>query len=183
QGDCREVAGPAGVGVGPATSGAGGRVSGRAHVAGQADGARRPEEETLMRRSVSRREFLKTTAGSVAAAGVMTRSRPASAATELVIVGWGGAHEESLKKAVYDPFTAATGIKIKQVSATNQLALLKAQVQNNNPEWDVIQPGSAWLWRGAQDGLYEKLDSGVVSPAGRYAPGPPPSRPRLGRHG
>jgi len=63
----------------------------------------------------------------------MGHSRPAAAAGELVIVGWGGAHEESLKKAVYDPFTAATGIKIKQVSATNQLALLKAQVQNNQP--------------------------------------------------
>ena len=145
-------------------------MNGRALVAGQAGGVRPPGKESGMRRRVSRREFLKTTAGSVAAAGVMRHGRPASAASELVIVGWGGAHEESLKKAVYDPFTAATGIKIKQVSATNQLALLKAQVQNNNPEWDVIQPGSAWLWRGAQDGLYEKLDSGVVNRAEMYAP-------------
>ena len=97
-----------------------------------------------MASNVSRRDFLKTTAGSLATAGVLARSRPAAAAGELVIVGWGGAHEESLKKAVYDPFTAATGIKIKQVSATNQLALLKAQVQNNSPEWDIVQPGSAW---------------------------------------
>src|SRR5439155_74615 len=74
------------------------------------------------------------------------------------------------QKAVYDPFTAATGIKIKQVSATNQLALLKAQVQNNSPEWDIIQPGSAWLWRGAQDGLYEKLDAGVVNRTEMYGP-------------
>jgi len=44
------------------------------------------------------------------------------------------------------------------VSATNQLAMLKAQVEANNPEWDIIQPGSAWLFRGAQEGLYEKID-------------------------
>ena len=94
---------------------------------------------------VSRRDFLKTTTGSLVMTGVMGRTRPAAAADELVIVGWGGAHEESLKKAVYDPFTAATGIQIKQVSATNQLAMLKAQVQSNNAEWDIIQPGSAWL--------------------------------------
>jgi len=119
---------------------------------------------------VSRRKFLKTTTGALVTAGAMARTRPAAAAGELVIVGWGGAHEESLKKAVYDPFTAATGIKIKQVSATNQLALLKAQVQNNSPEWDIIQPGSAWLWRGAQDGLYEKLDAGVVNHTEMYGP-------------
>src|SRR5437899_2212622 len=99
---------------------------------------------------VSRREFLKTTTGALVTAGAMARTRPAAAAGELVIVGWGGAHEESLKKAVYDPFTAATGIKIKQVSATNQLALLKAQVQNNSPEWDIIKPQLTWWQSGAQ---------------------------------
>jgi len=122
-----------------------------------------------MSRYLSRRTFLKASAQSLAVAG-MARALPAAAAGELVIVGWGGTHEDSLKKAVYEPFTAATGTKIKQVSATNQLALLKAQVQNDNPEWDIIQPGSAWLWRGAQDGLYEKLDPGVVKPGEMYDP-------------
>src|SRR5215472_7540616 len=118
---------------------------------------------------VSRRRFLTLTAASLS--GALVRPVPGRAqAPELVVVGWGGAHEESLKKAVYDPFTAATGIRIKQTSATNQLALLKAQVQNNNAEWDVVQPGSSWLWRGAKDGLYEKLDSGVVNRAEMYAP-------------
>src|SRR5262245_65592593 len=118
---------------------------------------------------VSRRRLLTLTAASLGVA--LARPVPGRAqAPELVVVGWGGAHEESLKKAVYDPFTAATGIKIKQVSATNQLAMLKAQVQNNNPEWDIIQPGSAWLWRGAQDGLYEKIDAGMVNGGVDYVP-------------
>jgi len=122
-----------------------------------------------MSKHLSRRHFLKASAQSLAVAGV-ARALPAAAAGELTIVGWGGAHEESLKKAVYDPFTAATGIKIKQVSATNQLAMLKAQVQNDNPEWDIVQPGSAWLWRGAQEGLYEKLDPGLVKRSEMYEP-------------
>jgi spermidine/putrescine-binding protein len=80
---------------------------------------------------VSRRLFLKGTLVSLATGGlVVSGRRGAAAAGDLVIVGWGGAHEESLKKAVYEPFTAATGIGVKQVSATNQLAMLKAQVQN-----------------------------------------------------
>jgi putative spermidine/putrescine transport system substrate-binding protein len=120
---------------------------------------------------VSRRRFLGGTLASFAATGVAGHRRPAGAAAgELVIVGWGGAHEESLKKAVYDPFTAATGIRIKQVSATNQLAMLKAQVQNQNPEWDIIQPGSAWLYRGTQEGLYEKVDLAGVPRADMYPP-------------
>jgi putative spermidine/putrescine transport system substrate-binding protein len=118
-------------------------------------------------RHVSRRRFLTLTAASLG--GALARPVPGRAqAPELVVVGWGGAHEESLKKAVYDPFTAATGIRIKQTSATNQLALLKAQVQNNNAEWDVVQPGSSWLWRGAKDDLYEKVDYGVVQKTDLY---------------
>ena len=123
-----------------------------------------------MSTSASRRNFLKTSVAALGVAAGLWRPRGVAAADELVVVGWGGAHEESLKKTVYDPFTAATGIQIKQVSATNQLAMLKAQVQSNNPEWDIIQPGSAWLWRGAADGLYEKLDAGVVKAADMYAP-------------
>ena len=120
---------------------------------------------------VSRREFLKAAVVSAASAGVAVRARRGEAAAgELVVVGWGGAHEESLKKATYEPFTAATGIRIKQVSATNQLAMLKAQVENNNPEWDIIQPGSAWLYRGAQEGLYEKVDYGAVERGDMYPP-------------
>src|SRR6476620_2477099 len=117
---------------------------------------------------VSRRNFLKTTVAALGVAGGHGCTRGAAAAEELVIVGWGGAHEESLKKAVYDPFTAATGIRIKQTSATNQLAMLKAQVQNNSPEWDGVQPGSPWLWRGAKDDLYEKVDYGVVQKTDLY---------------
>ncbi len=119
---------------------------------------------------ISRRAFLAIGSASVGVAAFGIGGRRADAAGELVVVGWGGTHEESLKKAVYEPFTAATGIRIKQVSATNQLALLKAQVQNKNPEWDVVQPGSAWLYRGAADGLYEKIDYGIVDKTDLYAP-------------
>lgn len=118
---------------------------------------------------VSRRQFTTAALGSLAAVATV-RGRARAAQDELVIVGWGGTHEESLKKAVYDPFTAETGIRIKQVSATNQLPMLKAQVQANNPEWDIIQPGSLWVQRGAKEGLYEKIDFGVVDRGQLYAP-------------
>lgn len=125
----------------------------------------------MKRHRVTRREFTKLAGGAVAAAGIGIRSgRARAAAPEIVVVGWGGAHEESFKKAMYDPFTAETGIRIKQMSNTNQLALLKAQVESNNPEWDVVQPGSLWIYRGAKEGLYEKIDYSVVDSSQLYKP-------------
>ena len=83
-----------------------------------------------MIRTRGRRQFTKLTlGGSAAAFALAALPRRGAAAGELTITGWGGAHEESLKKAVYEPFTAATGIRIKSVSVTNHLAGLKAQVQ------------------------------------------------------
>ena len=122
-----------------------------------------------MTTKLSRRHFAKLAVGGTATAFSMGVSpRRGAAAGELTIVGWGGAHEESLKKAVYEPFTAATGIRIKSVSVTNQLAGLKAQVQANNPEWDIIQPASLWVARGTKEGLYEKIDYGQVDTSSLY---------------
>jgi len=122
-----------------------------------------------MTTKLSRRQFTKRMlAGSAAAFATVARPRAGAAAGELTIIGWGGAHEESLKKAVYEPFTAATGIRIKSISVTNQLAGLKAQVQANNPEWDIIQPASLWVARGAKEGLYEKIDYGQIDTSALY---------------
>jgi putative spermidine/putrescine transport system substrate-binding protein len=122
-----------------------------------------------MTRKLDRRQFTRLALGGTAAAfTVTTLPRTGAAAGELTIIGWGGAHEDSLKKAVYEPFSAATGIRIKSVSVTNQLAGLKAQVQANNPEWDIIQPASLWVARGAKEGLYEKIDYSGIDTSALY---------------
>ena len=119
---------------------------------------------------LTRRQFTKLTLGAGAATFAVSGRTPRAGAQagELTIVGWGGTHEDSLKKAVYEPFTAATGIRIKSVSVTNQLAGLKAQVQANNPEWDIIQPASLWVARGTKEGLFEKIDYGMVDASPLY---------------
>jgi putative spermidine/putrescine transport system permease protein len=76
---------------------------------------RRMKGDTMDARHVSRRRFLTLTAASLGAA--LARPVPGRAGAG-ARHRWLGAHEESLKKAVYDPFTAATGIRIKQTSAT-----------------------------------------------------------------
>jgi len=114
---------------------------------------------------MTRRDFLKTTAGATggAAAFGVVRSRATAADNELVVLGWGGHYEEAMNRAWYEPFTKATGIRIRQVSATGQtFSLLKAQVENNNPEYDVCAFTEGWVLRGARQKLLAPIDYNIV---------------------
>ncbi len=52
-----------------------------------------------------------TVLGALAVAGVLVASG-AKAEDTLTVVSWGGAYQESQRKAYYEPFMAATGVKI-----------------------------------------------------------------------
>src|SRR5688500_6364089 len=60
---------------------------------------------------------------------------------EVVIAGATGAFGALIKKTFYDPFTAATGIKVTSVAAGQgeRLAKLQAQyVSGGNKDWDIV---------------------------------------------
>ncbi|TIN32507.1 MAG: extracellular solute-binding protein [Mesorhizobium sp.] len=59
--------------------------------------------------------------------------------TEVVVAGGTGAYEESVKKFIYDPFTAETGIRVVSTGGSygEKLARIKAMTQVGNMEWDV----------------------------------------------
>jgi putative spermidine/putrescine transport system substrate-binding protein len=83
---------------------------------------------------------------------------------ELVIAGYGGLYEEASKAAFYDPFTKATGVRIRQVSPGYQMyAQLRLQVQNNNPEVDIYNLGSELMLRAGKEGLLAPIDLNVVN--------------------
>ncbi|TKV71676.1 ABC transporter substrate-binding protein [Bradyrhizobium elkanii] len=56
----------------------------------------------------------------------------------LVVVSGGGSYEEAFRKAVIDPFQRETSIKVTYVSPADE-AKLKAQVDSNNVQWDVVE--------------------------------------------
>ena len=92
-----------------------------------------------MRTTVTRRRFVATTAAGVALTAlpaVATRAR-AQGKNELVFVGFGGTYQEGQTKALFEPFTKETGIKVVQTTGVD-LAKLRAQVQSKNVEWDLI---------------------------------------------
>ncbi|MER9852037.1 ABC transporter substrate-binding protein [Mesorhizobium sp. M0106] len=59
----------------------------------------------------------------------------------LVVVSGGGSYEESIRKAIIDPFQQETGIKVTYVSPEDD-AKLKVQVDSNNVQWDVVEVSS-----------------------------------------
>src|ERR1700679_3367526 len=59
---------------------------------------------------------------------------------EVIIAGARGAFGKTVKRTFYDPFTAATGIKVVPVAVSQRerLAKLQAQFASGNKEWDMI---------------------------------------------
>jgi putative spermidine/putrescine transport system substrate-binding protein len=106
-------------------------------------------------RQITRRAVLGTTVAALAVPHV-ARSNPSS----IVVASSGGAIEEGFTVAYYKPFTAKTGIEI--ISAVNSYSKLKAMVEANAVEWDVMQIDSAPAATNARLGLLEQLDHGVI---------------------
>ncbi|QRM56151.1 extracellular solute-binding protein [Sinorhizobium sp. BG8] len=87
--------------------------------------------------------------------------RRASAEENVLYVNtWGGDWEASVKKFLFDPFTADTGIEIRTVSPIS-FAKLAAQKTTGVYEFDVTTLGVADVARANAAGLLEALDGKV----------------------
>jgi putative spermidine/putrescine transport system substrate-binding protein len=84
-----------------------------------------------------------------------------AAAKSIVVADTGGAFEAAMDAALFKPFTAKTGIEV--VKTVNVYAKLKAMVEANAVEWDVVQLDSTAAANFAHQGLLEKLDYGVIN--------------------
>ncbi|BAB52579.1 ABC transporter substrate-binding protein [Mesorhizobium japonicum] len=56
----------------------------------------------------------------------------------LVVVSGGGSYEDAIRKAIIEPFQKETGISVTYVTPASE-AKLKAQVDSNNVQWDVME--------------------------------------------
>lgn len=94
--------------------------------------------------------------GSAAQAAECT-DKPAS----IVVNGSGGAVAEAMRKAYFDPFTAAYGIEVITTSPTD-FGKLRAMVESGNVEWTATEIDVEVAELAAQEGLLELLDTGVI---------------------
>jgi putative spermidine/putrescine transport system substrate-binding protein len=106
---------------------------------------------------LSRRTFLAGAASvAAAAAGPFVWIPRAGAAGKVVIRTIGGSYEEANVKAIFEPFTKATGVEVVKVPAT--LGKLLAMFESGNIELDVVDAGELGVLSLSQKGALEKIN-------------------------
>ena len=82
---------------------------------------------------------------------------------ELVIVSYGGSYQDAQRKAFFEPFERQYGVEIRDISYSGDLAEIEAMMASGNVHWDIIAIESSLLHHGAREGLFERINSGIVS--------------------
>ena len=90
---------------------------------------------------------------------------------QLTIVSWGGAYQDSQRKAYYEPYMAATGAKIVEEEYDGELGKIKAMVEAKQVTWDVVDVDLAHALAGCDEGLLEKLDYSKILDKSKFLPG------------
>ena len=102
-------------------------------------------------------------------AAAVARPRPAAAAGRVVYATWGGSWEQAIRKAWFEPFTKKTGTSVVSVTGPDY-GKIRAMVQANRTEWDVVEVNPDFQWIGQREGLLEPLDFRVIDRS-RIMPG------------
>lgn len=87
------------------------------------------------------------------------------AAQDLTVTSFGGAYGAAQKEHMIDPFVAATGTNILFEDYGGGIAEMKAQVEADNIQWDVVDIEVIDLERACAEGYLEVIDQSVL-PAG-----------------
>ena len=84
---------------------------------------------------------------------------------KLVVVSWGGAYTKSQVEAYHKPWEARTGATVNSIDYSGGIAQIKAQVDANDVNWDVVDMEIADAQRDCDEGLLEKIDAGLLPAA------------------
>ena len=83
---------------------------------------------------------------------------PALAADSLTVVSWGGAYQDSVRKAFFEPFMKDSGDKIVEEEFNGEIAKIRAMVESGNVTWDVVENDSQTTMASCAEGIVEKID-------------------------
>jgi putative spermidine/putrescine transport system substrate-binding protein len=115
-----------------------------------------PSNMSAKTRHVSRRAVLAGLAGGATAVLGSPAVRAQASAGQVVVRGLGGAYQTAMEKAIYTPFTEATGIKVVTQPAT--AAQVRAMVEAKRVQIDVVDLGSTGQLALQKVGALEPLD-------------------------
>jgi putative spermidine/putrescine transport system substrate-binding protein len=85
-------------------------------------------------------------------------SLPVLAAEPITVVSWGGAYQDSVRKAFFEPFMKETGGKVVEEEFNGEIAKVRAMVESGNVTWDVVENDSQTTMASCAEGIVEKID-------------------------
>ncbi|SAK87766.1 spermidine/putrescine ABC transporter periplasmic spermidine/putrescine-binding protein [Caballeronia hypogeia] len=97
-------------------------------------------------------------------AGLLLLPGFAFAQQSITVTSWGGAIAAAQQKAMQDPFTAKTGIKVIPEDYDGGLAEIQSQVKTGNVKWDVVNVEAFDALKGCDEGLFEKIGFSKLPP-------------------
>lgn len=81
---------------------------------------------------------------------------------EVRVAGYGGTMQEAQRKAIYEPFERASGIKVRDFAGADW-SKVKAMVETGNVEWDLVHLARTSIMNLMKTGDYfEKIDYSLV---------------------
>jgi putative spermidine/putrescine transport system substrate-binding protein len=93
-----------------------------------------------------------------------------ASAADLTVVSWGGSLQDGQRAVFFQPFQAASGIKIVDEPWDGGVGVLRAKIQGGNATWDVVEVESEELALGCEEGLFERLDYKRIGGESAYMP-------------
>ncbi|MCY3599804.1 MAG: ABC transporter substrate-binding protein [Gemmatimonadetes bacterium] len=85
-------------------------------------------------------------------------------AQSITAVSYGGSYQKASTEAWFEPFTAATGIRVGVEDFTGGLAQIRAQVEVGNVYWDVVDLNASDVTLACDEGLLEYIDAETLPP-------------------
>lgn len=98
-------------------------------------------------------------AAGLAAALALTPAQ-ACASEPLTVVSWGGAYEAAQRAALFDPYTAATGVPVEVLTASGGLGPLRRRAAREG--WDVVDMLESDAIAACEAGLLRRLDHAAI---------------------
>ncbi len=104
------------------------------------------------------------TAAALVAAGLSATAFLPTAvdARDLTIVGFGGGYQDSAREHLFEPFEASSGIAVSDDVYNGEMAKVYGMVEAGDVTYDIIMVEAPELVRGCEDGVFAKLDYGVI---------------------
>lgn len=97
-------------------------------------------------------------------------SGAAPTAEALDILSWGGAYERAQRRALFTPFTEATGIPIRVHRYNGGLSRLREAIRRGQVPWDLIDMRRSQAQTGCTDGLLQPLSPEILAPSPQGTP-------------